>query len=180
VRRQLLEAGIPSETIPDDWLNYIVAATRKWIATSREGAADAADLLGMKTFRGNSDKVYALVAHDEVVEHITDGENVWFLQGLVVDGVVTDPSRLRISSKGREQCSSCGTLVSCVKTIRDPYSDRLETLCNKCITFSDHPQVRDQGGLDICRQCTVTTCANHPRRTHSAFPFGVEKSNHTS
>lgn len=178
VRRQLLEAGIDASVIPEDWLSYIVAATRKWMSTTRDGAQDAAELIGIQTIRGSNDKAYALVAPDETVEHVIKGDDVYFLQGLIVEGRVTPPQQLRIFEKGREQCRGCGTLVPCTQVIRDPYNDHLDTLCNYCRTFHDHPQVRDTGGFDVCGQCTVTSCANHPGRTH-ANHFCLEKPDST-
>lgn len=164
VQRQLLEAGIPFESIPQDWLNYIVAATRKWMATTQEGSQDAADLLGLQTFRGETNKNYMIVDHEEVVENRVDGDNVWFVQGLIFDGAPADLARLRVSEKTREPCDGCGMIASCLKIIRDPDKDVLTSLCNFCCTYHESLQVKDLGGLDTCQRCTVTNCAHHPER----------------
>lgn len=164
MRRQLLAAGIPDEQIPTDWLQYIVAATRQWTGTTRDGAADAAQLLGLRMERGATDKNYYAVDHEEVVEITASGDDVWLVQGAILQGEVIDPRNLRVSEKSREPCDGCGMIGSCLKTVRDPSTDQIQFLCNFCCTYHESPHIKDLGGMDNCESCSVLTCAHHPRR----------------
>lgn len=173
VRRQLVEAGIALEAIPNDWVEATIAAMQKWLTTTRDGSRHAADLLQLQVFRGQDDKNYFLVDRENVVEDKIPADDVWFLNGLVVKGVVTDPKGLRISEGARAPCDGCGIISFCLKNVLDPAVGTLKSYCNFCVTSHESPKVYDQGGESICRNCTVTTCAHHPaKRRLPARAFG--------
>lgn len=66
-----------------------------------------------------------------------------------------------------EACESCGGLFPktyCTKTVRDPRTDGLETLCNNCRLYSDNPTIRDTSSSSTCGNCEMNGCNYHPSR----------------
>jgi len=164
VQRQLVEAGIEPEQIPSDWLFAIVAATRKWIAETGDGAQDAAGLLGLEWFPGDPSNEYKVLSHFNAPDKVVKPENVLFFRGVMVGGGAIPFSTLRISKRGSESCDSCGIIQYCVKTTRDPALDRLTSLCNTCMVGHESFVVKDQGDPTLCARCAEESCSYHPSR----------------
>lgn len=162
VKRQLVNAGIDPNTIPMDWVVAAIAATHKWQQQTQEGLVHTVNLLGFKFKRGLDD-------HNYDYENPYSGEivrvpahRVYFFAGASMLGRPVSPDSIIISKRETDQCESCGVSAHCLKTIRDPRTDRQERLCNNCISLHDSLTVNQQGEQRICRDCTKTTCFHHP------------------
>lgn len=163
IRRQLVDAGIPTEQIPEDWLIAITAAMTKWISRDRHGMAFVVNALGFRWKTGDDDKIYRYIEPTTQNVYEIDPKQVHFFAGAAVRGVPTDPTNVEITERITEQCDGCGISAHCLTDIRDPVSDRIERLCNNCRTLSDNPRVRDKGDPMVCEECTVRDCYHHPR-----------------
>jgi hypothetical protein len=175
IKRQLLRAGIPEEQIPMEWLSAIIAATEKWIVTTDEGLSYISELLDFKTRPGDSDKEYALIDNTTQIHHRLKNTQVTFFEGVMVNGrpvpifdpyaqEFIPPLELDILESSKNKCDGCGIVSHCLKEILEPFSEKLEHLCNYCLTYHEHPRVNDQGGIRICQDCTVKNCQHHPSK----------------
>lgn len=173
IKRQLLRAGIPEEAIPLDWFPAILAADEKWLATTDEGLQYVCGLLDIKTKYGDTDKVYTLVDNVSNTQSTLKNNQVVFFEGVLVSGrpvALMDPSvkqfipplELEISEIDKNKCDSCGIVSHCLKEVLEPFSERLEHLCNYCLTHNEHPRINSMGGFDVCQECTVYKCQHHP------------------
>lgn len=164
VRRQLANAGIDPAFVPEDWLISIVAATRKWIATTQPGAQDAVDLLGFEWSRGDPAYSYEVLSLVGGPDRQVESEDVMLIRGAVVGGEAIMPVRLRISKRESKHCDGCGIISHCIQEIRKPRTDALYSFCNRCLKHHDDPVFRDHSGSDTCAVCTKTSCSHHPSR----------------
>lgn len=162
VKSQLLSAGVPADAIPVEWLPGILAATAKWIQTTEDGLAYASRLLHFELRRGDDDKKYEIIDDHERRSYTVNSHDVWFYCGSIVDKRPIPQSMLYVSEKDRSQCEDCGIVSHCLKSVLDPYKDKLKELCNYCIIYNGHPRVTDQGDERKCRECTVRHCQHHP------------------
>lgn len=159
-RRHLLELGIPYEDIPsEECLAWITAATAKWLFTSPEGLTYSAQKMQLEAYTGNEELSYRM--HDPQTGDMQDlkPSDVTYFYGAAVRGQPIPFRNLAFSEKVRDSCDGCGIVAHCLKTVCDPYEgERLKNLCNYCITFHDHPRVRDNGGSYVCQSCTKHSC----------------------
>lgn len=162
VKSQLLNAGVPAETIPQEWLPAIIAATAKWVQTTEDGLAFASRLLHFELTRGEDDKSYKVVNDFTGKEYTANPQDVWFYCGYIVDKKPIPAAMLNISESVRSQCEDCGIVSHCLKQIRYPGTDKLMELCNFCVTYHEHPRVNDEAG--DCASCTVEGCQHHPHK----------------
>jgi hypothetical protein len=165
VRRQLVEAGIPSESINDDWVEAAAAAMAKWINCDPNGQAYAIKLLNFEVAHGDPSKEYVLlpVMAGAPEKKLKPGD-VCFFRGIQVCGEPFPITQLRITDKEKECCDSCGISSHCCKTLLDIGRDRLTTLCQNCILAHENLRIRDQGNYGACQDCTNGRCPNHPKR----------------
>lgn len=175
IKRLLLRAGIPDELIPEDWVSATIAAMEKWILTTDEGMGYIGSLLGFSIRYGDSDKEYTLIDNVNGNHKSLKNTQVLFFEGIVADGHPVPqvnlenknfipPLELDISESAKDKCDCCGIVSHCLKEILNPASDKLECLCNYCISYSEHPRVNAYGGFDVCQECTVRSCCHHPYR----------------
>lgn len=176
IRRQLLRAGIPDEDIPYDWLRSIVAATCKWFVTTNDGLEYFSRLFCFDLKIAENDKDYFLVDNINRTTIPLKNNQVTFFEGVLIDGHPLPradstregpipPLELEFSDSTKNQCEDCGIVSHCLKEIREPFTDSLMSLCNYCVTYHEHPKVKDQGGCEICQECSVTVCRHHPVST---------------
>ena len=164
VRRQLVEAGIPPEQIPEDWLYTIVAAMTKWSTTSRDGLAFMVNSLGFNWKTGDDDKVYNYIEPNSQQVHEIPPKDVHFFSGASVKGFPVNPNDIEVSSRNLEQCEGCGVTAHCLIDVRDPVSDRIERLCNNCRLLSDNLSINGTGDPSTCNECTMRSCYHNPRK----------------
>jgi len=164
VIRQLVNAGIPYEQIPQEWAAAIVAASLKWLTGSQEGVEDNLARLQLECFRGSSEKSYFVTDENETFSTEVKPEDVTFVRGAIANGSPIPLKRLSISEKERAQCDDCGIVSHCLVDVRDPSTDKIKSLCNNCVTYNDHPRIKDLGGRDKCERCSVLNCAHHPHK----------------
>lgn len=175
IKRQLLRAGIPDEQIPADWLPAIIAAMEKWIVTTDDGLQYISDLLGFKMRYGDSDKDYTLIDNINQNHQTLKNTQVVFFEGAIVHGrsvPVMDPGikefippvELEISESTKNKCDSCGIVSHCLREVLEPFSEKLEQLCNYCLSHHEHPKISDLGGLRVCQDCSVDSCHHHPTK----------------
>lgn len=168
-KQQLLKAGILEEEIPQDWLTAILAAHDKWLLTTENGLKQFSRFFCFNLKGGDDDTDYFVVNNATNVTTNVKTSDVWFFNGVVVRGIpmhVADsrrqgaipPLELEISEKTKNQCEGCGIFAHCIKDVSDPYTERIETLCNHCITLHEHPKVNDLGGSKVCELCNSQKC----------------------
>lgn len=166
IKRQIADAGVSLESIPNDWAEVIIAATAKWIATTPDGVASVAKLLNLECFPGSDDKEYIYYPDVGPRELPVKPENILFLKGIVIDGMPAFTSLLDIKQKKEESCEDCGIISFCTKVILEPAAGRhLMRLCNFCISHHSHPRVYDQGNKEDCKRCPKTTCAHNEKNS---------------
>lgn len=176
IKRQLLQAGIPEEEIPYDWLRSMIAATCKWFITTQDGLEHFSRLFCFDLKAADDDKDYLLVDNINRTTIALENKQVTFFEGVMVDGrpvAIADTTRegpipaleLEFSDSSKNQCEDCGIVSHCLKEIRVPFTEKLMALCNYCLTYHVHPRVSEQGGTRICQECTVTSCRHHPAST---------------
>lgn len=155
IKRELMNAGIDSGDIPMDWLEAIVAATFKWVATKPDGLRQVSALLGGAWERGKSNKTYSIdgkeVSHDEV----------FMMKALLAKGRVTSFGRLKVEDVAKVRCDECGTSSHCVKDIYSYRRDRTDSFCNACLVQTDDLRMRDHGDMGMCDTCPDTTCVHN-------------------
>lgn len=162
MRQQLLKAGIIPESIPNDWVVATIAAFRKWVHTTKDGAIEVTSLLQLESARGSDEMDYTVFDDVDGREYRVRAEDIVYLRGVVVNGQTIPLKNLCASRKTVEKCDDCGIAAHCIKEVLDPLKDRHKSLCNQCITYHDHPRVSEQGGYNICKNCTALTCSHHP------------------
>lgn len=164
VRRILSERGVPHEAVHDQWLATLLAATQMWLTSTPEGTTHLVNYLELDWTRGDSTKDHYVVDGEErVVDQILP-HDVVHVTGLLVSGQFTDPRSLRISAKTSNPCDSCSIIGPCLQNVADPCNQRPQSLCNHCLTHSEHPRLRDQGDQSVCAMCTVTSCEHNPAK----------------
>lgn len=175
IKRQLLRAGIPEEHLPIDWIPAIIAAMEKWITTTDDGLQYISDLLGFRIRPGESDKDYTLIDNINQNHQSLKTTQVAFFDGVLVRGrpvPIMDPTlrdfipplELEISESTKNRCDGCGIVSHCLKEILEPYSERLESLCNYCVTHHEYLRVNDHGEDRVCQECSVSNCHHHPTK----------------
>ena len=173
IKRQLLRAGIPEEELPIEWIPAIITAMEKWIVTSDDGLKYISNLLGFKMRYGDSDKDYTLIDNINQDHKSLKNTQVMFFEGVIVHGrpvPIMDPHvkefippiELEISESTKNKCDSCGIVSHCLKEVLEPYTEKLECLCNYCLSHHESPRVSDHGGSYICQECSVHNCHHHP------------------
>jgi len=163
VKRQLLNAGIPAESIPHDWLVAIIAAQTKWQCSTADGMAFVVNSLGFQWTCGKDEYQYDFHDPNSMDIYKLKSNQVHFFAGAAVNGCPVHPQSIAISKRATAQCEGCGIVSHCTKTIRDPSKDRMETLCNVCICHHEYSKVQDLGERDLCRRCTASDCYHHPQ-----------------
>lgn len=163
VKRQLINAGIAPESIPQDWLAAIIAAQTKWQATTVDGSAFVVNSLGFQWTTGRDEFQYDFHDPNSMDIYKLKSDQVHFFAGAAVNGHPVNPTSIVASKRTTLQCEGCGIVSHCVKTVRDPSRDRLETLCNTCICHHEFSKVQDLGERDLCQRCTSTDCYHHPQ-----------------
>lgn len=163
VKRQLVAAGIAPEYIPMEWLNAIVAAVNKW-HTTKEGANTLFNQLGFQLIRGKDDKEYEY-CDAWGNRYSIPPTQVMFVQGALVHGNPVNPGSIVVTSKVSAQCEGCGITGHCIEEIRNPSTDRIETLCNTCRAMHNNTRISSTASTNKCTSCTVVSCYHHPRRT---------------
>lgn len=164
VRRVLRQAGAEDTDIPQYWTPAIMAAMAKWMQTTDAGFLFASQLLMMNVESGRDEKSYHVYDPETGTEKSVESNRVWFFEGACVDSVSTPISSIRIAEKHREICDGCSTVSHCVKELLDPFTGTVKNMCNNCITYHEHPRVKDHGGYSICEKCTKTICTHHPAK----------------
>jgi len=178
IRQLLLRAGLPENDMPrEDDRAAMIAATIKWLVTTKDGQEYHRRLFCVHGRRGDDDKDYAVIDNINNQIHTVVNTDVWLFEGALVRGVmmpVSNPSiehgsqfELDINDKERKRCDGCGTSSHCIKTVTDPFDERMKDLCNYCITYHEHTKVNSDGGLKNCELCTVHGCKHHPERRAS-------------
>lgn len=170
---QLLKARVDPTECPEALAATIIAATGKWIQQTEAGLQYVSRLLQFRFERGKDSHDYELV-HDEAncVESVKP-ENIFFFSGCLVNGRPVSPDQINSNQKELEGCDDCGASVHCSQTILHPSSRLYKSLCNKCVTFNEHPSIQALGGADVCERCTTTFCRNHPRNPRSGMPIDL-------
>jgi len=174
-KRQLQRAGIPDRDIDliSSWIPAILAAEEKWRITTDEGLTYLMRMLEAKIQFGESDKDYTLVDNVRQTQHSLKNKQVVFYEGVLVQGrpvAIVDPRvknfipplELDISEKAKSQCDGCGIVAHCLKEVVEPFSEKIEHLCNFCLTHHEHPRINALGGSGTCEECSVRTCQQHP------------------
>jgi len=175
IKRQLLRAGIPEDHIPSDWMPAIIAAMEKWIITTDDGLDYISSLLGFQTRQGDSDKEYTLIDNINQNHKSVKNTQVVFFDGVIVHGrpvpimnpdlkEFIPPLELEISESTKNKCDSCGIVSHCLKEVLEPYTEKLECLCNFCLSHHENPKVSDYGGFRVCQECSVHSCHHHPSK----------------
>jgi hypothetical protein len=164
VKRQMVNAGIDHTSIPVDWLVATIAAMNKWSRTP-DGLKYVINSMGFTWTRGRDDRLYEVYNPQNGEVYPVPSAHVVFFSGVAVRGHPIDQTLLQSFDKINQQCDSCGIRAHCIKEFRDPSKDRLESLCNYCLSMDDLKRVKFGGDPSICEECTVTTCAHHPRMT---------------
>ena len=162
IKRVLMNAGIQGEDIPLDWLEAIVAATFKWIASKPDGLKQVSHLLGGSWRQGRRDKDYFLNGKD------VDHDDVYFMEAVMVKGMMVPPSSVKEEDMYKVQCDECGSSVHCVKDVYNYRKDRTDSLCNTCLSHNEDLRIRDSGDPSLCELCPDTICVHnhiHLRRT---------------
>lgn len=143
--------------------------------TTDEGLEYISNLLRFKMRYGNSDQEYTLIDNINQTQSSLKNTQVVFFEGVLVQGrpvPVMDPSvkdfipplELEISESSKNKCDGCGITTHCLKEILEPFSEKLERLCNYCLTYHEHPRVNDFGGERVCQECSVHKCHHHPAK----------------
>lgn len=86
VIRQLVNAGIPYEQIPQEWAAAVVAATIKYLTSHREGIEENLSRLNLEQYLGSSEKDYFVTNEDETICHQVPADNITFVRGVVSNG----------------------------------------------------------------------------------------------
>lgn len=162
VKRQLIEAGVHPDSVPQDWLIATIAAMTKWQCQTAEGAAHVVNSLGFQWSTGKDEFQYDYHHTDGSIHRLKPNQ-IHFFAGAAINGKPVHPRCIVASKKQTAQCDGCGATTHCVKTVRDPSRDRLETLCNTCLTSHEISKVREHGRGDMCRRCTTVDCYHHPQ-----------------
>lgn len=164
VRRQLVDAGVEPDHIPQDWLAAIIAATRKWVASSPDGACDAINLLGFEWSQGDPSCLYEVLSLTTAPARQVKSEDVYFFRGIMADREPIMPVRLKISKKESKTCDSCGIISHCVQEIRHPRTERLSSYCSNCLSNHEDIWFRDYRDTNECSSCPKDTCSHNPKR----------------
>jgi hypothetical protein len=163
VRRQLVSAGVDPDTIPEDWLFAIVAAMTKWSFRTPSGLEFSLQWLGAQTKKGLDDFDYEYSDSQTGNSYQINPDRVMYFAGASVNGYPVDPQSIYSSKKEENQCDSCGTRRHCVKDVRDPVKDRLESYCNACLSYHDNPRLSSGCSVHKCETCTDVGCYHNPR-----------------
>lgn len=178
--QQLLSAGIHEEDIPHNFVPAVLAAHEKWMVTTKEGLEYAAKIFNFNLRSAEDNKEYTLIDNSTRQTYTLKTSQVHFFDGALVDGVPVrifdahqknniPPLELEISDLTKTQCDCCGIVSYCIKEVLEPASDKLLNLCNYCITFHEHPRVNELGGMDRCKECSVSNCTHHPGALNKIF-----------
>lgn len=163
IKRQLVNAGIEPEAIPIDWLVAIVAGTTKWISQTPDGMSYVVNRLGFQWTQGKDDYVYEYNDYESGNSFVIKPKQIHFFAGAAINGKPVNPRLISSSKNKMEQCDGCGITSHCIKNVRDPAKDRLQSLCNACLYQSDSPRIKEMGNSIICNECTCLDCYHHPK-----------------
>jgi hypothetical protein len=154
-------------------MGLVMASISKWFAESYEGNTWLGNLMKLMVIKGDTSKKY-----EKQVDYRTGArieykpQDIQILLGATYQGAPINYSELIISEREGDICSICGATTHCTKLVFNPAydhyhanpSDVSQVLCNHCITYHEHPRVKDQGNYDICVKCTKKKCPHHPSR----------------
>lgn len=163
IKRQLINAGVESSSIPEDWLQAISAAFVKHICRTEEGHNYISGLLNFHWQQGSNTKEYLLLNErgDEIQE--VKPKDISTFRGCLVEGVPTHPSRIRIKDLPGYKCDDCGTRAHCVTEVLNYRRDRIDSLCNTCLKYSDECKQRDAHVVGMCDDCDDFNCPHNPK-----------------
>lgn len=161
IKRELVKAGANGDAIPVDWLEAIVAATFKWVATKPQGLEQVSNLLGLKCIEGRLDTNYELLDSRGIPSENINPSNIYFLEGCMVNGYMVPKSSVRVNEKAKDQCQECGSFVHCTKEIFNHRKDDTETFCNACLIQTDDLRAREKGDMSLCVDCPDTSCVHN-------------------
>ena len=163
VKRQLIDAGIDSRAIPQDWLAAICAAFVKQISTKKEGYSYISRLLNFHWQQGSNTKEFIILDDNGNEYAEADHDDVVLVSGCLVKGKPIHPSRVRIRRKPEYRCDDCGSRTFCVTEVFNYHKDRIESLCNMCLKFSEEPKHREQYNSSLCADCGDLNCVHNPK-----------------
>lgn len=192
VRQQLLTAGVPAESLPEDWLPALLAATFKWMQTTEDGLEFGSRLFHFEFERGLDTRQYELTTFEKCQswdfcmnpEHCmpvgevrpvrclrelqpnvkeVKSSDVYFYRGCIVERRPVPLARLEFYEKPKGSCEGCTITSHCLKEVKGAYSGTITNLCNHCVSYSESAQIRSEGDPSVCDACTVLKCVHHPR-----------------
>lgn len=164
VRTQLVNAGIDPYDIPNVWVEATVAATAKWIQQTEAGLDFVSRLLHLSYERGRDNKDYEIVDDDTLLVETVKPEDIFMISGCIANRRPVPFHSVNVCEKETSQCDSCGITSHCLQNVTDPFSGKLQELCNRCITYHEHPRIHELGGRGVCEMCSVKSCKHHPDR----------------
>jgi hypothetical protein len=170
IKRQLINAGIDPDAIPEDWLVAIVAAMTKWQCQTQDGLKFVVNMLGFQWRKGLDDHVYEYDDHNTGVTHRIPPDKIYFFAGAAVAGNPVNPADITVSKPEHLQCEGCGISAHCVKEVWDASRGRSERLCNTCAVMSENPVVKQGGCPKKCDDCTKVCCYHHPKNMKRLRP----------
>lgn len=161
VRRQLLDAGQPLETIDHMTLAANIAAFLKWTLTTEEGAIFILECLQMECSPGSEETHYEIVRQDGFSSEVVEPKNILEAKGYFVNGQFTSPQKIHTEERPSIQCEDCLMLGPCPQEIKKLGVN----LCNHCLVCSDNYALRNLGDPRLCEErCQYTQCHHHPQR----------------
>jgi hypothetical protein len=162
IKMQLVKAGIDPTAIPEDWLITILAAVSKWQLCTQDGIAETINNLGFDWTTGKDEVFYEYFSPVGTVEEV-NSKDIHFFAGASIRGRPIKPSNIIISKRDEFSCSSCGVKTYCVKEVRNPVIDDIESICNACLTLHENRKMRDKTEGKECSTCTEHKCYHNPR-----------------
>ena len=158
IRRQLINAGIGPEGIPEDWLVAIAAATNMAISKDQIVQKFVVERMRMKWKRGEDNKEYEYYHPENGEVYPVSPEKVTYYWGAAVFGKPVDPELVTSMNKTTVPCDGCGVSVYCSKEVAS--NGKILTLCRACLLQSEHRAEAN----DTCNNCTLTSCVHNPKR----------------
>ena len=164
IRRQLVKAGVNEDDIPADWIPAISASFAKYISTSEEGYNYISNLLNFHWQQGKINKQYTIL--NDIGQAIRDvsPSSVYLFTGVIAEGKRIPPSQLLIEDLPLFKCDGCGVRTHCVKEVVDWKKDRLESLCNLCLMYSEDTKQREEATPGMCDGCSDIMCTHNPEQ----------------
>jgi hypothetical protein len=158
----LVEAGMSPQEIDQPTLERFIAATCKYLASTPEGLIHNVALMRFQFERGKQGEVYLHTDRSTGQRRELKPEQVDFFYGAAVEGKAVNPHDIVIAKQDLVACDSCGIKTHCTKNLRNPGTDRAETLCNTCTALHDDPRMSQFAYLGTCQECVAKSCFHHP------------------